>query len=278
MLGISLTGMETNAYFGIFVFMVLPVFSGSWFAAHSTRNVSASGVDGNAQARRKCRKWPLIDLNRTGHRNATIIFRGRYRLIHRDWRGRQLSGLSFHRVGDFLRHDLPQGYGTGAHGLSAITSRACGLRRVPCRLWRRLVCQVEAVRSLSGLRDAGQQVSATDSHADPQPATGARDLRAVSLAGESATALSSGNTSIIGMMKSSTPWAINMLVRVGGGNPILGHAAGIHWHMNVGVDIEYIARDERRQDIPWIRAVDKNTGRVTVYQNRREALYRRRDQ
>jgi hypothetical protein len=42
--------------------------------------------------------------------------------------------------------------------------------------------------------------------------------------------------------------------------------------MNVGVDIEYIARDERRQDIPWIRAMDKTTGRVTVYQDEEKPL------
>jgi hypothetical protein len=42
--------------------------------------------------------------------------------------------------------------------------------------------------------------------------------------------------------------------------------------MNIGTKVEYIARDERRQDIPWIRITDRVTGRVTVYQDEDEPL------
>ena len=37
--------------------------------------------------------------------------------------------------------------------------------------------------------------------------------------------------------------------------------------MNIAMKVEYIARDSRRQDIPWVRVTDKVTGRVTVYQD-----------
>jgi len=66
---------------------------------------------------------------------------------------------------------------------------------------------------------------------------------------------------------SSSHWPINMLIKVGGGDPKTGQTAGIHWHMNIGVKVEYIARDEKRMDIPWVRVTDLTTGRVTVYQN-----------
>ncbi len=65
----------------------------------------------------------------------------------------------------------------------------------------------------------------------------------------------------------NTHWPINMLIKVGGGDPATGQTAGIHWHMNIGVQVEYIARDEERQKIPWVRVTDKKTGRVTVYKD-----------
>jgi ribosomal protein S27E len=65
----------------------------------------------------------------------------------------------------------------------------------------------------------------------------------------------------------NTRWPINMLIKTGGGDPKTGQTAGIHWHMNIGVKVEYIARDKHRQDIPWLRVMDLRTGRVTVYQD-----------
>ncbi len=55
-----------------------------------------------------------------------------------------------------------------------------------------------------------------------------------------------------------------MLLKVGGGDPTHGPVGGIHWHMNVGNKIEYLASDESRQKIPWIRVTDKQ-GVVTEY-------------
>jgi hypothetical protein len=67
--------------------------------------------------------------------------------------------------------------------------------------------------------------------------------------------------------EANTHWPINLLIKTGGGDPKTGQTAGIHWHMNIGVQVEYVARDERRQDIPWVRVTDRTTGRVTVYQD-----------
>jgi len=43
-----------------------------------------------------------------------------------------------------------------------------------------------------------------------------------------------------------------------------GPVGGIHWHMNVANEISYVAADEKRQDIPWVRMKDAN-GNVTEY-------------
>src|ERR1043166_9516113 len=46
-----------------------------------------------------------------------------------------------------------------------------------------------------------------------------------------------------------------MSVKVGGGDPTHGPVGGIQCHMNVGNRVEYIATDEARQKIPWVRLV-----------------------
>ncbi len=56
--------------------------------------------------------------------------------------------------------------------------------------------------------------------------------------------------------KENTPFSVRMLLKVGGGDPTHGPVGGIHWHMNVGNKIEYIAVDEARQKIPWVRMTD----------------------
>ena len=57
---------------------------------------------------------------------------------------------------------------------------------------------------------------------------------------------------------------IQMLLKTGGGDPVTGAPEGIHWHMNIANQIDYVATDEQRQIIPYIRARDMQ-GRITEY-------------
>jgi hypothetical protein len=50
---------------------------------------------------------------------------------------------------------------------------------------------------------------------------------------------------------SSSP--TRLLMHVGGGLPQLGSTSGIHWHTNPGNQIEYVAVDAARQEIPVVR-------------------------
>ena len=73
-----------------------------------------------------------------------------------------------------------------------------------------------------------------------------------------------------------------MLLKVGGGDSTHGPVGGIHWHMNVGNKIEYLATDEARQKIPWVRMIDQQ-GVVSEFRSPRftnsvdEAQVRRMD-
>ena len=67
-----------------------------------------------------------------------------------------------------------------------------------------------------------------------------------------------------GYDEKNTPRQIRMLIKTGGGSPTTGLTTGIHWHMNIANEVWYIATDERRQVIPWVRVKDRQ-GRVTEY-------------
>jgi hypothetical protein len=62
----------------------------------------------------------------------------------------------------------------------------------------------------------------------------------------------------------NTESVTTMQVHVGGGSERLGMAQGIHWHMNVANEVEYIATDEKRQVIPWVR-VKNRQGQVREF-------------
>jgi ribosomal protein S27E len=55
-----------------------------------------------------------------------------------------------------------------------------------------------------------------------------------------------------------------MLINTGGGSPANGLVTGIHWHMNIANEISYIATDQHRQVIPWVRLKDLD-GNITEY-------------
>ncbi len=65
--------------------------------------------------------------------------------------------------------------------------------------------------------------------------------------------------------ETNTQFSVRLLLKVGGGDPTHGPVGGIHWHMNIGNKVEYIATDEHKQVIPWVRFTDTN-GVVTTFE------------
>lgn len=62
----------------------------------------------------------------------------------------------------------------------------------------------------------------------------------------------------------NTRWTVRLLVKTGGNEPG-GKAEGIHWHMNVGNKIEYLALDDDRLEIPWVRMTDLASGKARTF-------------
>jgi hypothetical protein len=68
----------------------------------------------------------------------------------------------------------------------------------------------------------------------------------------------------------NTPREINLLINIGG-NPKSPHAKGIHWH--IGTELDYIARDKKRFDIPYV-AVKGKDGKLVEYIDTEKPLTR----
>jgi nitrate/TMAO reductase-like tetraheme cytochrome c subunit len=62
----------------------------------------------------------------------------------------------------------------------------------------------------------------------------------------------------------NTETATTLELHVGGGSSALGVGEGVHWHMNLDNQIEFVATDARNEVIPYVR-VSEQGGRVTEY-------------
>ena len=64
--------------------------------------------------------------------------------------------------------------------------------------------------------------------------------------------------------KEVTETVSTLRIHVGGGSEKTGIATGIHWHMNIANEIDYIATDDKRQTIGYVRLKDRQ-GNVREY-------------
>ena len=55
----------------------------------------------------------------------------------------------------------------------------------------------------------------------------------------------------------SSETTTTLQLHVGGGRAALGAGAGIHWHMNIDNNVEFISTDPQRQTIPWVKFTDR---------------------
>jgi hypothetical protein len=259
----------TNPYLGILLFVVLPavlVFAlllvpfGMW---RQWRRGGAPAADA----------WPVLDLNRHSQRRAALIFAAATAFF---------AALS--AVGSYETYHFSETVtfcGTTCHEAMApeyTTYQHSPHARVACT-----ECHVGAgagwyVKSkLSG----AYQVYAVLANNYPRPIpTPVRNLRP---AQETCEQCHWPGKIFGAQLKhfehtlyddANTLWPIDMLLKIGGNDPATGREAGIHWHMNIGVEVDYIPRDERRQDIPWVRVRDRKSGEVRVYEDAEKPLDR----
>ncbi len=64
--------------------------------------------------------------------------------------------------------------------------------------------------------------------------------------------------------RESTPYTNVLVMKTGGTRPD-GTSSGIHWHIHSDVEVSYVATDEKRMEIPWVKLVDHSTGTEEIY-------------
>jgi hypothetical protein len=64
----------------------------------------------------------------------------------------------------------------------------------------------------------------------------------------------------------NTEYSLRVLLKVGGANPRRGPVSGIHWHVSKDHKVEYLATDEKRLQIPWVRLTTRD-GQVTEFRS-----------
>jgi hypothetical protein len=63
----------------------------------------------------------------------------------------------------------------------------------------------------------------------------------------------------------NTRFSYRLVLDVGGGDREHGPVGGIHWHMHIDNTMEFVALDDDKMDIPWVRMTHAD-GESTVYQ------------
>jgi hypothetical protein len=270
MLIISIFTSIKNPYLGIFSFIVLPlvlIFGlilipiGMWRQWRKEKR----GED------LKKSKWPYVDLNIKAHRRAFFIF---------------LLGtfffLVFTAVGSYQAYHFSDSVtfcGKTCHRVmkpeytAYLNSPHARVKCAQCHVGPGAGWYTKS--KLSG----AYQVYATIFNRFPRPIpTPIKDLRPAEETCEEchwpAKFYSSQEAEFDHYEYDSvnTNWPIKMLLKIGGGTLGAREASGIHWHVSRDIRVEYIARDKRRQDLPWVKFTDLKTGKADIYQDESNPL------
>ncbi len=257
-----LVGEQENPYYGLFLFIVVPAFL--------ILGLALVPVGAYVEARRRRRygiigpTFPIIDLNDPSHRRRLLI--GVLAVV---------AFLTLSAIGSYEAYHYTDSVtfcGQLCH--EVMKPEDTLYRQSPHARVRCVDCHVGAganwyVRSkLSGM----YQVFATIANTYPKPIpTPIKNLRPAQETCEQCH----WPEQFFGAQQklfhhflpdeSNTEWQINLLIRTGGGSPRTGLTTGIHWHMNIANRVEYLAIDEKRQEITWIRFTSKRTGESRVY-------------
>jgi len=262
LMAMDLFAAQTNPYVGILTYLVAP--------AVMAAGLSLMGLGAWWQRRRGAVALPSIDLNNPRHRRRFVfVTAGAFVFL-------MMSALGSYRTYHFTE-SVPF-CGLTCH--SVMKPEYTAYRHSPHARVACVQCHIGPgadwfVRSkLSGL----YQVYSVFAHKYPRPIpTPIKNLRPAQDTCEQCHwpqkffgSVERINPHFLAD-ETNTAWTVRLLMKVGGGDPQHGPVSGIHWHVGGLKQIEYIATDEARQKVPWVRVTDRD-GRVTVYQAKENAL------
>jgi hypothetical protein len=260
LLALELGGQLTNPYIGLLLFVAIPaafavglllIPIGIW---RQHRRVAAGRGDPD---------WPVVDLRLPRTRsvvlgvalltfvNVLIVSLAAFGAVHHmesaefcgatchtsmepEWKAYQVSAHS--QVACVACH-------VGSGGKALIESKIAGTRQLWHVITNNVQMPVETpVRSMRPARDTCQTCHWSEkAHGET--------LKSVREYADD---------------EASTETVTTLQLHVGGGRTEFGAGSGIHWHMNIDNKVEFIATDDDRQTIPWVKFTDR-TGKVKEY-------------
>jgi hypothetical protein len=249
-------GLIDNPYVGLLIFGALPVGFALGLVLVLIGNVRARR--GTAAVR-----WPVIDLGSRGQRvfvmslvaaslvNVAIFAMAGYGAVH------YMETPAF--CGQVCHQVMRPEYVAHAEGPHA---------RVTC-----VSCHVGpgagalAQSKLDGLRRLRAFVTGHVTRPIPAPVADMRPARETCATCHWPDRIHGDRLKIVKAYaddEASTESVTTLELKVGGGSRALGIGEGIHWHMNAANQVEFVARDASRQDIPWVRLTAAD-GTVTEF-------------
>src|SRR4051794_11461588 len=258
----DLFGLHSNPYLGILFFLILPgifIFGlllipfGAWFE----RRRRALGRAPSET------RWPRFDLNAPIPRRATVI------VFALTIANIVIVSLAAYRGVVYM--DSPQFCGQVCHTVmkpefSAYQDSAHS--RVAC-----VQCHIGpgaagfARSKISGTRQLFAVAFHTYSRPIPSPVQNLRPARDTCEQCHWPAKFHGDKIQRIveyGDDEKNAESVTTLQVHVGGGSERPGIPSGIHWHADVANEIDYIATDDKRQVIPYVRVKDR-TGAVREY-------------
>lgn len=255
----DLFGMHTNPYSGIVFFLILPAF----FLLGLALVPLGVWMERRRRGRTHEPRWPWFDLNDPALRNAVLI------VFALTLANVVIVSLAAYRGIEYM--DSVQFCGRVCHGVMRPEFTAyqdSPHSRVPC-----VECHIGSGASwfakskLSGTRQVFTVIFNTYPRPTPSPVLNLRPARDTC---EQCHWPDKFQGDVVRKMyeyaddAKNTATVTTLQVHVGGGVPADGPVSGIHWHVGGATEIDYIATDDKRQVIPYVRVKDR-AGRTTEY-------------
>ncbi|MEO6238826.1 MAG: NapC/NirT family cytochrome c [Vicinamibacterales bacterium] len=253
-------GMHTNPYLGLVFFVLLPAL---FVAGLVLIPIGMLLERRRIAAGRPAMEWPRVDLNVARHRRVVLAV-AMLTLVNA-----LIVSLAAYRGMEFM--DSPAFCGQVCHRVMEpefVAYKAWPHAQVPC-----VDCHVGPgpqgfLRAkLNGTRQLISLARGTYPRPVPSPVHNLRPARETCEQCHWSEKFHGDKTRIIKEYsndEANTESVTRLLVHVGGGSERSGLASGIHWHMNIGNDVEYVAADAQRQVIPFVRLRDRQ-GNVREY-------------
>ena len=245
-------GLHKNPYLGIVFFFVIPAFfvlgllmipAGMWLA----RRRRAKGLDEAS--------WPSIDLNNPLHRRRVLVV-ACLTLVNI-----LIVSLAAFKGIEYM--DTPQFCGQVCH--TVMEPEFAAYRDGPHSRVRCVDCHIGPGASwfvkskLDGTRQVIAVMRNSYTRPIPSPVHNLRPARDTCEQCHWPEKFHGDKVEVIheyGNDEKNTESITRLMVHIGGGSQRLGVSGGIHWHMNVANEIEYVTTDENRETIPYVRLKD----------------------